>query len=85
MDQRFTEIVIAALGAGIFFYLAFELIWEALPHSFLRRIDFKPFNCFICFTAWLSLVYGIFLGYGLLSFAFAGIAALVAFKFNSLF
>jgi len=79
------EIIVHAIGIGIFAYLAFELIWEAFPDKILNRIDFKPLNCYICFVAWIALAYGFTLDFGLSAFSLAGIAALVAFNFNKLF
>jgi len=79
------EIITVAIGLGIFLYLAFELVWDVLPDRILNKIDFKPFNCYVCFVAWLALIYGILSGMGWESLVLSGLSALVAFNFNKLF
>ena len=83
MDYGITEIVFYAIGSGVAFYFLFDFIWNVLPDSVLDRIDFKPFNCFVCFSGWLAIIAAAFSGFTLLAFiSYVGFTALSSWWFN---
>lgn len=56
MDYGIIEIVFSAIGAGVFFTLAFNFIWEVFPDKVLDLMDFKPLNCIICWCGWWGII-----------------------------
>ena len=61
MDSGIIEAIFGAIGAGVFFALMFNFVWEVFPDRVLDLIDFKPFNCLVCWCGWWAIIVASFI------------------------
>lgn len=71
MDLIIKLFAIAALGACIQNFEGWRWLLQRL------RLEFKPFNCTLCFTFWLSIGYWIAV-HGPIGLAYASLSAVLA-------
>jgi hypothetical protein len=71
MDLIIKLIAMATLGAVIQNFEGFRWFITKV------KLDFKPFNCTLCFTFWLTLI-PLMVEYGLIGLAYASSSAVLA-------